>query len=159
MARGGLALRLGFRQIKGLSEEDATWVTLARGNGYRSVRDVWRRAGLGSAVIVRLAEADAFAGIGLNRRDALWQAKALAPGPALPLFATDIDGEVVDEPTALLPEMTLGEEVVEDYVSTRLTLKAHPVALLRHILTPLADGRSPRPSQTGQKATGISKLS
>ena len=134
--KGGLALRLGYRQIKGLSEEDATWVTLARGNGYQSARDVWRRAGLGSAVIVRLAEADAFSGIGLNRRDALWEAKALAPGPALPLFATDIDGEVVDEPAALLPEMTLGEEVVEDYVSTRLTLKAHPVALLRHILTP-----------------------
>lgn len=135
---GGLALRLGFRQIKGLSEEDATWVTAARGNGYRSVRDVWRRAGLGPNVIVRLAEADAFAGIDLSRRDALWEAKALAPGPALPLFATDIDGEVVDEPTALLPQMTLGEEVVEDYVSTRLTLKAHPVALLRHILTPVA---------------------
>lgn len=139
---GGLALRLGFRQIKGLSEEDATWVTAARGNGYRSVRDVWRRAGLGPNVIVRLAEADAFAGIDLSRRDALWEAKALAPGPALPLFATDIDGEVVDEPTALLPQMTLGEEVVEDYVSTRLTLKAHPVALLRHILTPVAGARA-----------------
>ena len=139
---GGLALRLGFRQIKGLSEEDATWIAAARGNGYRSVREVWRRAGLGPNVIVRLAEADAFAGIDLSRRDALWEAKALAPGPALPLFATDIDGEVVDEPTALLPQMTLGEEVVEDYVSTRLTLKAHPVALLRHILTPGTGARA-----------------
>jgi error-prone DNA polymerase len=134
--KGGLALRLGFRQIKGLSEEDATWITAARGNGYQSVRDVWRRAGLGPNVLVRLAEADAFATAGISRREALWEAKALAPGAALPLFATDIDGEVVDEPTALLPEMTLGEQVVEDYVSTRLTLKAHPVALLRHILTP-----------------------
>ena len=134
--QGGLALRLGFRQIKGLSEEDATWITAARGNGYQSVRDVWRRAGLGSAVLVRLAEADAFGGIDTNRRTALWEAKALAPGPVLPLFARDIDGEVVDEPAALLPKMTLGEEVVEDYVSTRLTLRAHPVALLRHVLTP-----------------------
>ena len=135
---GGLALRLGFRQIKGLSEEDATWITAARGNGYPSVRDVWRRAGVPPATIVRLAEADVFAGINLSRRDALWEARALVPGPALPLFATDIDGEVVDEPAALLPRMTLGEEVVEDYVSMRLTLKAHPVALLRHILTPHA---------------------
>ncbi|MBY5933678.1 error-prone DNA polymerase [Tateyamaria omphalii] len=134
--KGGLALRLGFRQIKGLNEEDAEWITVARGNGYQSVQDIWRRAGVGVTVIERLAEADAFAGAGINRRDALWQAKAIAPGPALPLFAKDLDGEVVDEPAALLPEMTLGEEVVEDYVSTRLTLRAHPVGLLRHILTP-----------------------
>jgi error-prone DNA polymerase len=141
--RGGLALRLGFRQIKGLSEEDASWLTAARGNGYQSVRDVWRRAGLGPAVLERLAEADAFAALGLSRRDALWEAKALTPGEALPLFATDIDGEVVNEPAALLPQMTLGEEVVEDYVSTRLSLKAHPVALLRHILTPGAGAPPP----------------
>ena len=134
--KGGLALRLGFRQIKGLSEEDASWLTAARGNGFQTVRDVWRKAGIGPAMIERLAEADVFATLGLSRRDALWEAKALTPGPVLPLFATDIDGEVVDEPTALLPQMTLGEEVVEDYVATRLTLKAHPVALLRHVLTP-----------------------
>ena len=134
--RGGLALRLGFRQIKSLSDEDASWLTAARGNGYQSVRDVWRRAGLGPAVLERLAEADAFAALGISRRDALWEAKALIKGNVLPLFAGDIDGEVVHEPAALLPEMTLGEEVVEDYVSMRLTLKAHPVALLRHLLTP-----------------------
>ena len=134
--QGGLALRLGFRQIKGLSEEDASWLTAARGNGYRSVRDVWRRAGLAPAMVARLAEADVFAGIGLNRREALWEAKALVPGAPLPLFAGDIDGEAIDEPAALLPQMSLGEEVVEDYVALRLTLKAHPLALLRHRLTP-----------------------
>ena len=69
--QGGLALRLGLRQIKGLSEEDAGWLTAARGNGYHEVRDVWRRAGLGPAVIERLAEADVFAACGLNRREAL----------------------------------------------------------------------------------------
>jgi error-prone DNA polymerase len=155
---GGLSLRLGFRQIKGLKEEDAAWITAARGNGYRSVRDVWRRAGLGPNVIVRLAEADAFAGLDLNRREALWEAKALVPGPALPLFAMDIDGEVVDEPAALLPRMTMGEEVVEDYVSTRLTLRAHPVALLRHILTPGA-GRSAGVAQGGVRAPDLSRIS
>jgi len=133
---GGLALRLGFRQIKGLPEEDVSWLTGARGNGYQSVSDVWRRAGLAPGLIERLAEADVFAGLGLTRRAALWEAKACAPGPALPLFARDVDGEVVNEPAALLPEMTLGEQVVEDYVATRLTLKEHPVALLRHLLTP-----------------------
>jgi DNA-directed DNA polymerase III PolC len=133
---GGLALRLGLRQIKGLPEEEATWLTEARANGYQSVRDVWRRAGLEPKMIETLAEADVFASLDIDRREALWEAKSLVPGPTLPLFSGDLDGEVVQEPAALLPEMTLGEQVVEDYVSTRLTLKAHPVALLRHLLTP-----------------------
>ncbi|MFZ7093505.1 error-prone DNA polymerase [Primorskyibacter sp. 2E233] len=133
---GRLALRLGFRQIKGLSEEDAGWITAARGNGYQSVRDVWRRAGLSPKLLTRLAEADAFAALGLNRRDALWEAKALTNGPELPLFALDMDGEAIAEPAANLPLMTRGEEVVEDYVALRLTLREHPVALLRAILTP-----------------------
>jgi len=156
---GGLALRLGFRQVKGLSEEDATWLTAARGNGYTEVRDVWRRAGLAPNVVARLAEADAFAALGLGRRDALWEAKALAPGAPLPLFAGDIDGEVVNEPAALLPEMTMGEEVVEDYVSMRLTLKQHPVALLRHILTPARGRVGANPPPPLAKAPDLSKLS
>ena len=157
--QGGLALRLGFRQIKGISEEDATWLTAARGNGYRSVRDVWRRAGLPPATVERLAEADVFSGIDLGRRDALWDAKALVPGAPLPLFAGDIDGEAIDEPAALLPEMTLGEEVVEDYVSMRLTLKAHPLALLRPWLTPDGkEGLPPVPVE-GRRAPDLSKLS
>ena len=142
--RGGLALRLGFRQIKGLGDDDAQWIARARGNGYRTVRDVWRRAGLSPKVLGRLAEADAFASIGLNRREALWEAQALHRGPDLPLFARDMEGEAIREVMADLPRMTEGEEVVEDYVAMRLSLRAHPVALLRHILTP-PDGRPPGP--------------
>ncbi|WP_146347128.1 error-prone DNA polymerase [Falsiphaeobacter marinintestinus] len=134
--RGGLALRLGFRQIKGMKEDDAAWLTAARGNGYTEVADVWRRAGLTPAVIERLSEADAFASCGVTRREALWAAKAIATAQPLPLFAQGIEGELIHEPTAHLPQMSLGEQVVEDYVSTRLSLKAHPVALLRHVLTP-----------------------
>ncbi|MHA7850672.1 error-prone DNA polymerase [Roseovarius sp.] len=137
---GGLALRLGFRQVKGLAEEDAAWITGARGNGYLQVRDVWRRAGVPPATVTRLAEADAFAGLGLSRRDALWEAKALAGDRPLPLFAGDMDGEGLNEPAAHLPAMTLGEEVVEDYVAMRLSLKAHPLALLRNALTPPGAG-------------------
>ena len=137
--RGGLALRLGFRQIKGLKEDDACWLTAARGNGYHSVADVWRRAGLAAHLLARLAEADVFADIGLTRRDALWEAKALLPKAPLPLFSRDMDGEVIHEAKAHLPEMTLGEHVVEDYVATRFSLKAHPIALLRKILTPSWD--------------------
>ena len=134
--QGRLALRLGFRQIKGLREEDAAWISAARGNGYRSAEDLWRRAGLGPAVITRLAESDAFAALGLSRREALWQARAIASEKPLPLFAGDLDGEGIFEPDPALPPMTLGEEVIEDYVALRLSLKAHPLALLRTRLSP-----------------------
>ncbi|NIZ60339.1 error-prone DNA polymerase [Sedimentitalea sp. CY04] len=134
--RGGLALRLGLRQIKGLREEDAGWLTAARGNGYTEIDDVWRKAGLAPGVIERLAEADAFAALGMKRREALWAAKAIASVKPLPLFAQGLEGEAIDEPAALLPKMSLGEEVVEDYVAMRLSLKAHPLALLRDRLTP-----------------------
>ena len=88
------------------------------------------------SLIERLAEADAFAGLGLDRRGAIWEAKALRPGKPLPLFEGDMDGEGIVEPAVLLPEMTPGEAVVEDFVAMRLSLKAHPVAFLREVLTP-----------------------
>jgi error-prone DNA polymerase len=134
--QGGLALRLGFRQIKGIREEDAAWITAARGNGYLSVEEVWRRAGISPSAITRLAEADVFSELGLSRREALWAAKAIRSDKPLPLFESDMDGEAIFEPAPDLPAMTLGEQVVEDYVATRLSLKAHPLALLRAQLTP-----------------------
>ncbi len=134
--RGGLALRLGFRQIRRLREEDASWIAAARGNGYLTVEDVWRRAGIAPHVLTRLAEADAFVSMGLSRREALWAAKAITAEKPLPLFGGDMDGEGIVEPAALLPQMTMGEQVVEDYVAMRLSLRKHPVALLRHLLTP-----------------------
>ncbi|MBQ0750586.1 MAG: error-prone DNA polymerase, partial [Roseovarius sp.] len=135
-SRGRLALRLGFRQIKGVAQDEADWIAAARGNGYVGPEDVWRRAGVAPAALARLAEADVFAALGLTRREALWQARAIGAERPLPLFARDIDGEGIVEPAAHLPAMTLGEEVVEDYTALRLSLRAHPVALLRHILTP-----------------------
>lgn len=134
-SRGRLALRLGFRQIRGLAEEEALWIVAARGNGYPRIADLPRRAGVSPATITRLAEADCFASLGLSRRAALWEAKALAGGPDLPLF-DGIEGENIAEPAVTLAEMTEGESVVEDYVALRLTLRSHPMALLRHLLTP-----------------------
>jgi DNA polymerase III alpha subunit len=86
------------------------------------------------AALSRLAEADAFAALGLSRRDALWAAAALTEGAPLPLFAADLDGEGIAEPAIRFREMTLGEAVVEDYVAMRLTLRSHPMALLRSVL-------------------------
>ena len=150
--QGGLALRLGFRQVKGIPEEEAHWVTAARANGYQTVEDVWRRAGIPPAIVTRLAEADAFAALGFPRRHALWSAKAITADKPLPLFAGDMDGEAIIESAVHLRAMTMGEQVVEDYVAMRLTLKTHPVALLRHLLTPEAGPPKPTPQSHANAA-------
>ncbi|MEO1490554.1 MAG: error-prone DNA polymerase [Pseudomonadota bacterium] len=129
--RGGLALRLGFRQIKGLKEEDGQWIAAARGNGYPDIESLWRRAGITRRAVEKLAEADAFSASGIARRSALWETRALSGDAPLPLFT---DGEGLDEAEPALPAPTLGEEVVEDYRALRLSLKAHPVAILRSAL-------------------------
>ena len=126
---GQLAVRLGFRQIKGFREEDGHWLSAARGNGYRSVEAVWRRAGLDRSALSRLAQADGFAAHGLSRRDALWAVKGLGGEKPLPLFAAL--GEGVPSVPANLPIMELREQVFEDYIGTRLTLREHPVTLLQ----------------------------
>ncbi len=128
---GVLAVRLGFRQIKGFKQEDANWIIAARGNGYPDVQSLWVRAGVQPPVLERLAEADAFCDTGTTRRDALWQAKSIQCPRPLPLFNDPIDGESINEPSVALPTMQLGEEMVEDYVATRLSLRAHPMELLR----------------------------
>lgn len=140
-AEGALTLRLGFRQIRGMSEEEAGWIVQARGNGFLTVEDVWRRAGVAPAMLTRLAEADCFASLGLSRRDALWAARGLSKGPVLPLFAGDMDGEGIVEPSVAFAALTVGEAVVEDYIAMRLTLRSHPLALLRPWLTPDAAGQ------------------
>lgn len=131
---GAMALRLGLRQIKGLQETQGRAVVEARGPGYGDPLDLWRRAGLEASVLETLARGDAFRSLGISRREAFWAARALATAPdgpaaardaaALPLFAA-AETEIV------LPTAPLGEEVVDDYASLRLSLKAHPVALLR----------------------------
>ena len=132
--RGGHALRLGFRQIRGMREDEVDWIAAARGNGYPDAASVWRRAGTPPRLLAKLADADAFASLGLTRREALWQVRGIAGDAPLPLFA-GLEGEG-DEGKVDLPPMTLGEEIVADYTALRLTLRAHPMALIRHRLSP-----------------------
>ena len=108
-----------------------------RGNGYSSVRDVWRRAGISPNLLARLAEADVFLALGYSRRKALWEAKSIKSHKPLPLFTDDLGDEFINEPSPNLPVMTTGEEVIEDYAALRFSLRAHPVALLRSYLTPI----------------------
>ena len=200
-AGGPIALRLGLRRIRGLKEEDAERVTggrLLAGNSasvnpssghepathepaartpvtralsYRSPLDLWRRTGISTAVLTRLAGADAFNSMGLERRQAAWDVRALSEAGPLPLFesadggradgSADVDGgrdeadgnrdggpadgdQAADTHPApgngrvrlepALPAMSVGEHVAADYRSTGLSLKHHPVALLRRRL-------------------------
>jgi error-prone DNA polymerase len=130
--RSTCALRLGFRQISGFSEADARRIENVRNTGFDSVRDLWLRTGLNPSAIERLAQADAFRSLGLDRRDALWAVRALQRAgdkDDLPLFARVAMPK--REPDIALPPMLLGEHVVEDYRRLHLSLKAHPVAFLR----------------------------
>jgi error-prone DNA polymerase len=126
------AMRLGFRQAKGLRQEEMDQLVARRGRGYDSVRDVWLRSGLPASSIERLADLDAFRSLGLDRRDALWAVRGLnrvGGQEDLPLFARAHDP--TREPDFDLPPMALGEHVVEDYRTLGLSLKTHPTALLR----------------------------
>ncbi|MBT7613592.1 MAG: error-prone DNA polymerase, partial [Rhodospirillaceae bacterium] len=131
---GRFALRLGMRQVDGMREDDAGRIMAARHEAYPDVEEVWRRAGVNAACVERLAAADAFRSIGLDRRQALWDARALVKGPALPLFEAADQREQGVEPQVQLPAMQLSEHVVADYQTVRLSLKAHPVSFLRERL-------------------------
>jgi error-prone DNA polymerase len=124
------ALRLGFRQVNGFAEGDAKTLVARRGAGYASPDDLARRTGLASAAIACLARADAWGSIRLDRRPALWAARGILPMP-LPLLAAAEQPDDTRAAIPLLPAMSLGEQVVEDYTTLFLSLKAHPMQLLR----------------------------
>jgi error-prone DNA polymerase len=157
-ARHRCAVRLGFRQIQGLSEEEIKRLIAARGNGYAGIERLAAVAGISRFTIERLAEADAFRSIGLDRRAALWAARRLdtigikrtaikkikkaeenpaAHADLLPLLAPHASDELFPEPQVALPAMPLCEHVAEDYVATGLSLKAHPVSFFRDRLAKL----------------------
>ena len=71
------ALRLGFRQVKGLKAEELALLVERRGQGYADLPDLRRRSGVSAAALDRLARADAFSSLALDRRSALWSALGL----------------------------------------------------------------------------------
>src|SRR5581483_10739253 len=140
------AVRLGLRLVGGLAEE-ATRSTILkmRGEGYRDIASLWRRSGAPVGMLERLADADAFRSMGLDRRAALWAVRGLdggarqagpkradAAGDLLASGSTQGDtGDLFAEPAVALPETSPGEHVVQDYAAISLSLKAHPVAFFR----------------------------
>ncbi|KQW85822.1 DNA polymerase [Devosia sp. Root413D1] len=128
------AIRLGLRQVIGLKQDHANLIVARRGDGYASIRDLWVRTGIPVATLEKLAEADAFGSLGLNRREALWVVRGLngvAGAEQLPLFAISKKVSKPDDAESDLPVMAPGESVVHDYRTLSLSLKGHPVGFLR----------------------------
>ncbi|KRB93223.1 helix-hairpin-helix domain-containing protein [Sphingomonas sp. Root720] len=134
------AVRLGLRQVRGLSNAHGAAIVAARGTvRFGSVEEVWRRSGVQRSAIEKLADADAFHSFGADRRQGLWKVKGLGETP-LPLFvAADQASEAFSpegvEPLVTLRPLTDGREVVEDYRTLQLSLRAHPLAFLRDELS------------------------
>jgi error-prone DNA polymerase len=128
------AVRLGFRQVRGLREDDMQVLVAMRNEGYRHIEEM-RAAGVPETALERLSDADAFRSLGADRRRALWEVSALSDLP-VGLFDGQLS-ESIKELQVQLPVMTEGEHVVQDYASTGLSLKNHPVALVRDKLKQL----------------------
>jgi DNA polymerase III, alpha subunit len=130
---GEAALRLGFRQVKGLRQDDIDVLIAARKKMYSSINEL-RDAAVSEAALEKLADADAFRSIGLDRRQALWEVstkdRPVAMFSGQP--AADGKGENIS-----LPVMEQSEHVVHDYAATALSLKAHPVSFVREKLDQL----------------------
>jgi error-prone DNA polymerase len=151
---GAPTVRLGFRLIHGLAEEELKKLIAARGNGFSSIERLAAIAGVSRFTIERLAEADAFRSLGLDRRAALWAARRLdtigirpsrsgtQASDVLPLLTPHLGDELFPEQSVALPTMALSEHVVEDYVATGLSLKEHPVRFFRDRLTALGAVRN-----------------
>jgi error-prone DNA polymerase len=122
------AIRLGFRQIKGIREEEMEVLVSCRANDYQSITAL-RDVGVSLATLERLADADAFRSMGFDRRKALWEVSALQDMP-VELFKGQ-PSETVLETQVELPLMGKGEHVVQDYATVGLSLKAHPVSFVR----------------------------
>ena len=124
------AVRLGLRLVSGLSDAAAERIEKAReqDGAFADAQDLALRAQLDQREMQLLAAADALMSLAGHRRQQVWQASALRRAPPLLREAT------VDEAELQLPEATEGEEVLWDYRSLGLTLRSHPLALLRERL-------------------------
>lgn len=127
------ALRLGFRQVKGLRQQDIESFLNKRSEVFINMNAV-RDTGISQAALEKLANADAFRSMGLDRRQALWEISV--KDRPIALFSKQPAEEDRQEKIQL-PLMSLGEHVINDYAATALSLKAHPVSFVREQLSQL----------------------
>ncbi|RDE08318.1 error-prone DNA polymerase [Pelagibacterium lacus] len=126
-----MALRIGFRQVDGFARDWGEAIVGRREQGYQGIDDFWQRSGLSHRALTLLADADAMGSLGLDRRKAAWEVRRLPKDDPLPLFAFSRTSEMGEDPDMDLPRMAPSEEVIADYQTVRLSLKAHPVTFLR----------------------------
>ncbi len=120
------AVRLGLCMVSGLTREAAARITVARGQApFSSTEDLALRARLDAGDLKALAGADALISLSGHRRQQVWDASALKPAPPL-LQAVPVDEDLLE-----LPAAAEAEEVLFDYAALGLTLRSHPLALLR----------------------------
>lgn len=121
------AVRLGLRLVSGLGDEAAERIEKARAQGGAFIhpQDLALRARLTQQDMQQLAAADALTSLAGHRRQQVWQASALHAMPVL------LQGSLLPEDDLELPAAAEGEEVLWDYAATGLTLRRHPLALLR----------------------------
>ena len=139
------AVRLGLRQIDGFREDWALAIMAARETGgpFGSLDEIKARVvlkeggDLPSQALDALAAADALNSLDLTRRPGLWAARGIPAAAAAPLFAFAGLEEADGPPPPALPVAPLSEEVVHDYETIRLSLKAHPMSFLRERMTQL----------------------
>ena len=128
---GSFAVRLGLRQISGMSKTQVDILEEMRIDGYDTSEGLRQRTGLSRSVLEKLAAADAFRSMGIDRREALWAIRGQTREAPAELFAATDIRELGDEAEVKLPQMPMSEHVIQDYHTTRLSLKAHPVSFLR----------------------------
>jgi len=122
-------IRLGFRMVSGLSQAAAQRICHARQQGlFEGVEDLAMRSALGTSDLNALAAADALHSLSGHRRQQVWQASAWRAGTQL------LRGVPTHEPPIQLESATEGEEILQDYAATGLSLRAHPLELLREQL-------------------------
>ncbi|RCS24979.1 error-prone DNA polymerase [Phyllobacterium salinisoli] len=131
---GRLALRLGFRQIDGFSENWAKKLCERRNVPYPSIEELHRRTHIERRAFMALADADAFGSLDIDRRQALWTVRRLPNDETMPLFEAAQAAELAEETEVRLPAMQMPEHVIVDYETTRLSLKGHPLEFLREAL-------------------------
>lgn len=127
------AVRLGFRQVKGVREEELQLLVDSRRKGFTSIHAI-REIQLPESCFEKLADADAFRSLGVDRRQALWE--FTTKDTSIEMFKGQPPADAQDE-NIELPEMSVSEHVVQDYASISLSLKAHPVSFIREKLAQL----------------------
>ncbi len=150
--RRGDAVRLGMRLVKGLGAEPGRAIaeTVARHGAFRTLQALRRASGVSTGALEKLARADAFRSMKLDRQAALWEAKALSKD-RLPMF------DELEEPPAAIPDLppfSAEQHVVQDYATLHLSLKAHPLSFLRERLETAGATRAIDLPSTEQWPTG-----